>query len=217
MILIPVKNLATAKQRLASLLDQTTRTKLAQAMLTDVLQTLRAWPNCPDVALVTNDRFSVNLAKKFDFEVIPDKASRSETAAIEMATKVCIERGISDTLVIPADIPLLQAWELDKILDTSPREGSVLVPSADRRGTNAAWRRPAGLFALRFGNDSFRPHLAAARASRKPCVVLTLPGIALDIDNPADLRQLVAAPGDTRAQRLARQLDLSDLPAAANQ
>jgi len=217
MILIPVKNLATAKQRLASLLDQSIRTKLAQAMLTDVLEKLRAWPNCPEVALVTNDRFSVNLARKFNFEVIPDKASRSETAAIELATKVCIERGISDTLVIPSDIPLVQAWELDKILDTSPREGSVLVPSADRRGTNAAWRRPAGLFPLRFGDDSFRPHLAAARASRKPCVVLTLPGIALDIDNPADLRQLVAAPGETHTQRFARQLHLAELPAAANQ
>jgi 2-phospho-L-lactate guanylyltransferase len=217
MILIPVKSLATAKQRLASLLDQTTRTRLAQAMLTDVLETLSAWPAHPAIALVTNDRFSVNLAKKFNFEVIPDRASRSETAAIEMATKVCIERGIDETLVIPADIPLVQVWELEKILDTSPHEGSVLVPSADRRGTNAAWRRPAALFPLHFGDDSFRPHLAAARASRKPCVVLTLPGIALDIDNPADLRQLVAAPGETRAQRFARQLDLRDLPAAANQ
>ncbi len=217
MILVPVKSLAIAKQRLASLLDQTTRTRLAQAMLTDVLETLSAWPNHPEISLVTSDRFSVNLARKFNFQVIPDRASRSETAAIEMATKVCMERGISDTLVIPADIPLVQAWELEKILETSPREGSVLVPSADRRGTNAAWRRPAGLFPLRFGDDSFRPHLAAARASRKPCVVLTLPGIALDIDNPADLRQLVAAPGETRAQRLARQFDLSELPAAANQ
>ncbi len=217
MILIPVKNLATAKQRLASLLDQATRTRLAQAMLTDVLETVSAWSNHPEIALVTNDRFSVNLARKFNFEVIHDRASRSETAAIEMATKICIERGIGETLVIPADIPLVQAWELEKILDTSPLEGSVLVPSADRRGTNAAWRRPARLFPLRFGDDSFRPHLAAARASRKPCVVLTLPGIALDIDNPADLRQLVAAPGETRAQRLARQLDLRDLPAAANQ
>ena len=37
MILIPVKNLASAKQRLASLLEQSVRTELAQAMLLDVL------------------------------------------------------------------------------------------------------------------------------------------------------------------------------------
>ena len=40
MILIPVKSLANAKQRLASVLDQATRTELAQAMLFDVLETL---------------------------------------------------------------------------------------------------------------------------------------------------------------------------------
>jgi 2-phospho-L-lactate guanylyltransferase len=73
------------------------------------------------------------------------------------------------------------------------------------------------LFPLRFGNDSFKPHLTAARASRKPCIVLSLPGIALDIDHPSDLRELADTPGETRSQRLARQWDLSDFPLAANE
>jgi 2-phospho-L-lactate guanylyltransferase (CobY/MobA/RfbA family) len=47
--------------------------------------------------------------------------------------------------------------------------------------------------------------------------VLSLPGIGLDIDNPSDLAALVAAPGETRAQRLARQWGIADLPLAANQ
>ena len=37
-ILVPIKNTASAKQRLASVLDQPSRTKLAQAMLHDVLE-----------------------------------------------------------------------------------------------------------------------------------------------------------------------------------
>jgi 2-phospho-L-lactate guanylyltransferase len=78
-------------------------------------------------------------------------------------------------------------------------------------------RRPAALFPLRFGNDSFRPHLAAAQATGKPCVVLPLPGIAVDVDNPADLKQLAGLPGETRAQRLARQWDFSVYPLAANE
>jgi 2-phospho-L-lactate guanylyltransferase len=61
------------------------------------------------------------------------------------------------------------------------------------------------LFPLRFGNDSFKPHHAAAQATGKPCIVLNLPGIAVDVDNPADLQQLISLPGETRAQRLARQ------------
>src|SRR4029077_18302064 len=122
-----------------------------------------------------------------------------------MATRICVERGVESTLVIPADIPLIEAWELQEILKHAPAEGSVLVPAADGRGTNAAFRRPADLFPLRFGNDSFRPHHAAAQATGKPCIVLHLPGIALDVDNPEDLEQLTALPGQTRAQRLVRK------------
>jgi len=199
------------------LLDQPTRTKLAQAMLFDVLETLGAWQSRPQVGIVTSDPFALELARRFEFQIIPDQANRSETDAIEMATRFCESRGIDSTLVIPGDIPLIQVHELEQILEAAPDEGSVLVPAADGRGTNAAWRRPAGLFPLRFGNDSFKPHLSAARATQKPCVTLSLPGIALDIDNPSDLRQLAEAPGETRAQRLARQWDLTDLSRAANE
>jgi 2-phospho-L-lactate/phosphoenolpyruvate guanylyltransferase len=217
MILIPVKNLAMAKQRLAKLFGQAARTELARAMLQDVLEAVGAWAARPPVSLVTNDPFALDLARQFDFAVITDNENRSETHAIEMATRQCVERGVESTLVIPGDIPLIQTWELEKIVQAAPDEGSVLVPAADGRGSNAVFRRPAGLFPLRFGNDSFKPHLAAARENGKSCVVLSLPGIALDIDNPADLQRLSAAPGETRSQRLVRQWNFSDLSLAANE
>jgi 2-phospho-L-lactate/phosphoenolpyruvate guanylyltransferase len=217
MILVPVKNLSSAKQRLASLFDQATRTELAQTMLLDVVETLASWANRPEVALVTSDPFAGDLARRFNFETIPDSANRGETDAIEMATRVCESRRIDFTLVIPGDIPLLQVSELQNILQSAPDYGSVLSPAADGRGTNAAFRRPAGLFPLRFGNDSFKPHLAAARATGKPVIVLPLAGIALDVDRPNDLRRLADLPGETRSQRMVRSFDLADLPLAANE
>ncbi|HEY6763343.1 MAG TPA: 2-phospho-L-lactate guanylyltransferase [Candidatus Sulfotelmatobacter sp.] len=206
MILIPVKNLCSAKQRLGSILDQPARTLLAQAMLHDVLEALHAWENHPIIALVTGDSFATQLAREYRFEIIADTENHGETGAIEMATRVCVERGAEYTLVIPADIPLIHAWELEEILKHAPSEGSVLVPAADGRGTNAALRRPANLFPLRFGNDSFKPHHAAAEATGKPCIVLNLHGLAVDVDNPEDLQGLLSQPGNTRAQQLARQL-----------
>ncbi len=209
-VLVPVKNLSSAKQRLAAVLDQPSRTALAQAMLEDVLATLHNWKTQgwklrSLVAIVTSDPYAVQLANTYGFEIIPDPDNPGETGAIEMATRVCVERGAGSTLVIPADIPLIQAWELEEMLKRAPAEGSVLVPAADGRGTNAAFRRPANLFPLRFGNDSFKPHHAAAQATGKPCVVLHLPGIAVDVDNPSDLQHLLSLPGETCAQRLGRK------------
>jgi 2-phospho-L-lactate guanylyltransferase len=215
-ILVPIKNTATAKQRLAAILDQPSRTQLAQAMLHDVLSALHQWKNRPSVGIVTGDPYATKLAAEYGFEVIPDPADPGETGAIEMATRICVERGEESTLVIPADIPLIERWELEEVLKHSPEEGTVLVPAGDGRGTNAAFRRPANLFPLRFGNDSFKPHHAAAQSTGKPCVVLNLPGIAVDVDNPPDLRQLLSLPGETRAQRLARSWNLPDNLLAAS-
>lgn len=205
MILVPIKNTSNAKQRLASVLEQSARTRLAQAMLHDVLAALHSWEKRPIVGIVTGDLYATNLAEEFGFEVIPDSENPGETGAIEMATRICVERGEDSTLVIPADIPLIQPWEFDEIMRHAPKAGSVLVPAGDGRGTNAAFRRPADLFPLRFGNDSFKPHHAAALATGKPSVVLSLPGIAIDVDNPEDLHQLISLPGETRAQKVARE------------
>ena len=189
--------------------------ELAHAMLTDVLDAIARHAG-DQVALTTTDPFAMELAGRYGFEIIRDEANVSETDAIQMATRVCKARGIESTLVIPGDIPLIEAEDIRVIYDASPNAGSVLVPSKDKRGTNAVLRRPAALFPLRFGNNSFMPHLAAAIATDKSCVVLSLPGIALDIDTPEDLRELAEAPGNKRSQVLARKLGFGAAWSAAN-
>lgn len=214
MILLPVKNLANAKQRLAAVLDQPTRTKLAQAMLADVVAAIAAFA-ADEVALATSDPFAIELAAQYGFEVIRDEANVSETDAIEMATRVCEARGIESALVVPGDIPLIEAADLRAIYHASPTPGSVLVPSTDKRGTNAVLRHPASLFPLRFGNDSFMPHLSAAIATDKSCVVLSLPRIGLDIDTPEDLSELAQAEGEKTSQMLARKLGFGKIRQSA--
>ena len=124
MILVPIKNTASAKQRLAAILDQPSRTKLAQAMLYDVLTALHSWRTCPPVGIVTSDPYATNLAAEYGFEVIPDPNNPGETGAIEMATQVCVERGEDSTLVIPGDIPLIQPWELASVQEPRFHRGA---------------------------------------------------------------------------------------------
>jgi 2-phospho-L-lactate guanylyltransferase len=208
MILVPVKNLDHSKQRLSPALSPPQRRLFAEAMLQDVLDALAQCSQSSQVGIVTGDPQAKLLARDRGFAVIEDRVNPGETGAIEMATEFCRQRGAEYTLVVPGDIPLIQAGEIEAIFAAAPAQGALLVPSASGRGTNAALRRPAGLFPLRFGNDSFLPHLAAARATGKPVEVLPLPGIGLDVDEPGDLAHLLSAPGKSRAQQLLQQWKL---------
>ena len=215
MILIPVKNLANAKERLSAVLSPAQRRTLAEAMLQDVLSAVAAVNRHTCVAVVTSDPFAADLARHYQFEIIADPANLGESDAIAHATRYCIAQGEDSTLVIPGDIPLVQAADIEQVLQAAPPQGSVLVPGWDGRGSNAVLRRPADLFPLRFGNDSFQPHLRAAQATGRPCRVLQLPRLGLDVDNPTDLVQLLAAEGETRAQQLLRAWQIQPQAAAA--
>lgn len=204
MILIPVKNKLNAKQRLAPLLSAEERFRFAQAMLEDVLDAVAAVPERPPVSLVTGDDRARELAARHGFAIIEDRDDAGETAAIEMATRVCAERGDPWTLVIPGDAPLAATEEISLVLRLAPRTGTVLASDHKNLGSNAVLRAPADLFPLRFGDHSYAPHLRAAQATGLPVIQLRLGGLGLDIDRAEDAQLLLAAPGDTRAQKLLR-------------
>src|SRR5260370_23286937 len=134
MILVPVKNLANAKERLAPAVEHHARTELAHAMLRDVLGALSDYGE-DEVSLVTSDPFAEELASQYGFGIIRDESNLSETNAIEMATRLCESRGVESTLVIPADIPLIDAREIHAIYERAPENGSDPVPPVHIRET----------------------------------------------------------------------------------
>jgi 2-phospho-L-lactate/phosphoenolpyruvate guanylyltransferase len=209
-ILIPVKNKLNAKQRLAPLLSPEERFQLAQAMLEDVLDAVAAAPERPPVSLVTNDDHARAMAARHGFAIIEDRDDAGETAAIEMATRWCSERGVRWTLVIPGDAPLATADEISQILRAAPEKGTVLASDHKHLGSNAVLRAPAGLFPLRFGDHSYAPHCGAAQATGLPVVELTLPGLALDVDRAEDVHLVMNAPGTTRAQEMLRSWNVGE-------
>lgn len=214
MILVPIKDFASAKQRLAPVLTPEQRCQLARTMFVDVLRALAALPSPLTVAVVTRDVEAMRLGSQFGFARIYDGLNAGETEAIAAATEQAIARGAQFSLVIPADAPLVTAEEITRIFDTAPKQGTVLASAADNQGTNAILRRPADLFPARFGNQSFVPHLRAAIATRKPTVVLRLGGLALDIDRPDDLHALACASGSKESQRLVRSWGFGSRAAA---
>ena len=194
---VPVKEISAAKQRLADFLSEARRQALALAMLEDVLETLA---DCPlaSIVVVTADAGAARIAGAFGARVWSEGARDSHTAAVAAAALRLAAEG-AGMLTVPADIPLVRPEDIGALLAASP---CAIAPSADERGTNAVLAAPADLLPLRFGEDSFTPHLAAARARGLEPKILRLPRVALDLDRPADVAEFLKIPSPTRTRAL---------------
>jgi 2-phospho-L-lactate guanylyltransferase len=106
-------------------------------------------------------------------------------------------------LTLPGDVPLITGEEVGKIIAAHDRVPDfVIAPAHDERGSNAILCAPPEAVPLTFGDDSFLPHLAAARRAGIASKILRLPGVGLDIDHPRDLAAFLQIPSSTRARAL---------------
>jgi 2-phospho-L-lactate guanylyltransferase len=214
---IPMKDSGQAKQRLAGVLSGTQRRELALAMFEDVLATLAAVPELAGILVVTVDPWAGAIAVRYGARMASDGARAGHTGAVAAAARQLAAEGLG-MLEVPGDIPLVEADDIRQLIATHGSDpdsslGSTfggsraftIAPARDQRGSNAVLCSPADAVPLRFGEDSFFPHLAAARACGIEPKVLQLPHIALDIDTPDELVLFLAAPSRTRARALLEQ------------
>ena len=200
---VPVKDLGNAKQRLAAVLDQPARTALFRVMLEDVLEALTGVAALAGVILVTRDPEAIALAERHGAECLIEPENRGHTAAVEFAAKALAERGAGALLQVPGDVPRVTATEIEAVVAAhAPAPAVTIAPSRDHRGSNAVLCSPPDVFPFRFGDDSFHPHLAAARTIGIEPTVVERPGLGLDIDTTDDLEAFLASPSDTRTYRL---------------
>ena len=194
---VPVKEIALAKQRLAPTLDAAVRQVLALAMLEDVLDALTLAPGLAGILVVTADAAAARIAARCGAAVTDEAARDGHTEAVAAAARRLARAG-EDMLTIPADVPLVAAEDIERLLAVRGR--FVIVPAHDERGSNAVLCRPADAVPLRFGEASYAPHLAASSARGIAPVTLRLPRLALDIDGPDDLAEFLRRPSRTRAR-----------------
>jgi 2-phospho-L-lactate guanylyltransferase len=200
---VPVKERISAKERLAPMLRPETRQALALAMLEDVLTALTATPCIAGLVVVTIDAEASRLAASYGGRVIEAGARDGHTGAVTAAARLLAAEGHKGMLTLPGDIPLVTSREIASLLAAHPPAPSfTIVPSHDERGSNAIACSPPDAVPLRFGEDSFYPHLRAAEACGIRPNVLHLPGIALDIDNPEDVVSFMRTESPTRAWAL---------------
>ncbi len=191
-VLIPVKDLSRAKQRLASEMTQADRTALALAMMQDVFASVAAARGVDRVFLVSSYGPAIDRGRELGWEIIGEERQNSESESVDYASGVCAERGVAALLRLPIDIPLVQPEDIEWLVgEAEPAPSVVMVPSASG-GTNAILRSPPTLFPSHFGPGSLAKHSEEAREKGARCKILRNERIELDIDEVEDLRELLA-------------------------
>jgi 2-phospho-L-lactate guanylyltransferase len=197
---LPVKDLQHAKQRLAEALNAVERHALFAAMLKDVLSALARCEGLAGILVVTRDPEAQRMAARYGARVLIEPENRGHTAASSLGAAMLAREGAVGMVQVPADIPLVTPDDIGAVLRVhAPAPAVTLAPSRDKLGSNAVACSPPDLLPLRFGNDSFLPHLDRARSQGIEPQIVERPGLALDIDTPADLGAFLAAPSNTRA------------------
>jgi 2-phospho-L-lactate guanylyltransferase len=217
---VPIKDTGDAKRRLAGVLGAARRREFALAMFEDVLATLSRVRELAGIVVVTADPAATAIARRYAARVSKQGAHDGHSGAVAAAARQFASQSM---LTVPGDVPLVDADDIRALVeayrDASYRSARafIIVPARDERGSNAVLCSPATAVPLRFGADSFWPHLAAAKRQGIEPTVLNLPRIALDIDTPDDLALFLATPSHTRSRALLETWRLHESGEGRNQ
>ena len=185
---VPVKELADAKQRLSSNLSPEERRALVTIMLDDVLNAVSAVRQLAGVLVVTVDPVATSLAGRYGARIVTEAAREGHTGAVAAAARLLAREGHAGMMTMPGDIPSVSSDEIAATLAAHRAAPAfTIVPAHDELGSNTVLCSPPDVVPLRFGENSFHPHLDAVRQRGIDPVIVRQPGIGMDIDHPVDL------------------------------
>ena len=192
---VPIKERDGAKQRLAALLSPVERRALIEVMMEEVLEAVAGARSLAGVLVVTLDAQATTLASRLGMRVVTDGAREGHTGSVTAGLKLLAREGRSGMITLPADIPAVTPQEIDLVVGAHlPPRSFTISPAHDDLGSNAVICSPPDAVPLRFGDNSYFPHLEAAERCGIEPTVIRQPGIALDIDHPIDLAAFLRLP-----------------------
>jgi 2-phospho-L-lactate guanylyltransferase len=202
-LVVPVKVLAHAKSRLATLAGPH-RPALALAMAADTVAAALACEEVARVIAVTDDGEASSVLAGLGAVITPDGPGSGLNPALRHGAALAASRwpgtGIGG---LAADLPALRPGELAICLRAAARWPQAFVPDAAGSGTTLYTVRPGVEFWPRFGPRSAQRHRAAGAAE------LDLPGLVSlrrDVDAPADLREATGLGVGPRTAHIAARL-----------
>lgn len=191
--IVPVKSFVQGKSRLRHL-SPSDREKVARRCFAHVLDTLRSLVDVGPIVVLTNGDDVAAEAQRLAIRVLRDAAGSSCSSKnlsslfgerVNSALRVAADEGARAALVLMSDLPRLRPADVQALLSAHDEQTLVVAPDRHERGTNALITPLPGACALGH-EDSFHRHCQRAREAGWRCAVVRRPGLALDIDWPAD-------------------------------
>ena len=199
-VVVPIRALGGGKRRLSPVLDENEREALVIGLLRRTLAVLAACRGVAAVHVVSPDPAVAAIARAGGAHPL-SQATSGLNEGIAAARAAAQALGATALLVIPGDLPLLEAEVLEALTDAADAAiaaGSghavvVIAPADARTGTNALLLSPPDAIEPGFGPGSLERHLREAEAAGASTQLVVDPALGFDLDTPADLALLEPA------------------------
>lgn len=195
--IVPVKKFENAKTRLSPTLSADDRILLSSLMLTDTLSVLAGARSLQQVVVVSGDRRAEEITITHGAKFLYEEKESGVNSAVALGDRYSADQGADATVVIPQDLPLLEALDVAMACELAVSEARCIVicPSLRYDGTNLLLRKPPSAIKTYYDSDSYETHIKVAGSLGIPVKLYFSRKLMYDIDTPEDARQLVKESG----------------------
>jgi len=180
--LVAINARSRCKTRLADYLSPGERQRLVGCMLNHVLQAIGASTTVRHIAVVSPERDALAA----DVLQLPDPGAGLNHALMAAAQRI-EQLGGKELLILPADLPLVAAADIDALHGAGRKTGFALAADESRQGTNAIFTALPNRVPFAFGVESYLRHRTAAAEQGLQAALVDRPGLSFDVDGYADL------------------------------
>ncbi len=189
--IVPVKPFSEGKSRLRDCYSLEDLYCINRNGLIRTLKTLKSCSQVEKLLVVCRDEDVLRLARECGAESLLEKAPYSLNNGLSQALAHVKGCKSGRVLIIPTDLPLLQADDLETLFESQRLEpGITLVPDHYQTGTNAVLLDGITDFRPQFGRHSFQKHTRQAFTLAACVDVKLIKNIQHDLDTSKDLNML---------------------------
>ncbi|GAA5819372.1 MAG: 2-phospho-L-lactate guanylyltransferase [Methanobrevibacter sp. CfCl-M3] len=205
--IIPVSKFSDAKTRLSPFLSPEERENLLKAMLKDVTSVLKKYVD--EIIIISGDPDVLDYGKNLGALTLVEDENSNLNLALKQAMEWTKNKA-SKVIIIPSDLPLIAESDIYTLINHGKSQNFIIAPSRGG-GTNILIIPPLAI-ETKYGEDSFRKHVAEAIANKLPPLVYDSFFLSLDVNIAEDLGEILLHSEESYTKKYLKTLNISVKP-----